>query len=327
MNLKDDIYRINNEKDFEALALKIFNYQYTNNETYKQWCKLLSITWPKNINEIPFLPIELFKSRKIFSNHSMYEDYFLSSGTTSSERSVHLIFDKEFYIRNTQNCFNQFFKEGVCSYCYIFLLPNYLEQQHSSLICMCDAFIKKSNYKNSGFYKDNLSDVISILKDNERQNIPTILFGVSYALLDLAQIEHLNLKRNTKIFETGGMKGKRKEMPKEELHKILKQAFNVENIYSEYGMCELLSQAYSLNDGIFFTPKQMKVLIKEVNDYKSQPIYNKSGRINIIDLANVDTCSFIQTQDLGIQSENSGFRILGRVDNSSLRGCNLMYEN
>lgn len=324
---RQKLNKIQSQNDFFSLSKEAFVFQYNNNEIYRKWCDLLKCDARKinSFEDIPFLPIELFKSHNITcSVQQKEEDYFLSSGTASLQRSKHLVYSKDYYIENTFDCFSQFFK-GVENYAFICLLPNYLEQGHSSLICMMDAFVKKSHYKQSGFYANDLKEVANILLDNKRQNIPTILFGVTYALLDLAENYELNLS-NTIIFETGGMKGRRKELPKKEVHDILKQRFNVSNIASEYGMCELFSQAYSKGNGVFFTPKQMSVFIKEINDYKNILTENKRGIINIIDLANITSCCFIETQDLGIKFANKSFGILGRVEYSDIRGCNLMYQ-
>ncbi|MBQ9312791.1 MAG: acyltransferase [Bacteroidales bacterium] len=317
---------IEKEKDFNGLTLKAFKFQYDNNKVYKNWCNYLGYTDRDicKIEDIPFLPISFFKTQNISCLNVKEEDYFLSSGTTTSTRSKHYVYNKEFYIKNTFLCFEEFFSKPY-EYSFLCLLPNYLEQTHSSLICMMDAFVRQSKYQ-SGFFKDNLSDIVSIIEQNESKGIKTILFGVTYALLDLIKIKRFSLK-NTTIFETGGMKGRRKEMPKEQLHNILKEGFGVESIASEYGMCELFSQAYSLGDGIFHTPKQMKVCISEINDWKSRNTINKNGIINVIDLANIATCCFIETEDVGRMREDGKFEIIGRLDHSETRGCNLMYSN
>ncbi len=326
-NWQKKIVKIQNQNDFFSLSKEAFLFQYNSNKVYRHWCDLLKCDTGKinTFGDIPFLPIEFFKSYNVTClPEQEAEDYFLSSGTGSMQRSKHLIYNKNYYIENTFDCFSQFFKT-IENYAFICLLPNYLEQEHSSLICMMDAFVKRSNYKQSGFYANNLQEVANILLENKKQNIPTVLFGVTYALLDLAENYDLNLS-DTIIFETGGMKGRRQELPKEEVHNILKQRFKVSNIASEYGMCELFSQAYSNGNGVFYTPRQMNVFIKEINDYKHLLTENKRGIINIIDLANIYSCCFIETQDLGIKFANKSFSILGRVEYSDIRGCNLMYQ-
>ncbi|MBR1769162.1 MAG: acyltransferase [Bacteroidales bacterium] len=320
------IENIKNEKDFFNLCLEALRFQYERCEVFQRWCNLLNykIESITNYNEIPFLPISFFKTHRVTCFDNLQEeDYFLSSGTGSLIRSKHLVYNKDFYLENTVSCFSQFFSD-LEDYSFICLLPNYIEQGHSSLICMTDYFIRKSKHKTSGFYSHDLQSVIAALEYNKEHNIKTILFGVTYALLDLAENYETNLK-DTVIFETGGMKGRRKEMTKEEVHKILKKRLNVQNIASEYGMCELFSQAYSRGGGVFKTPKQMKTIIKEVNDYRHSLPQKRTGVINIIDLANISTCCFIQTQDLGKKTEDGDFEIMGRLDYSDIRGCNLMY--
>jgi len=321
-----NLFSIKNEKDFSLLTLETFAYQYANNKVYNQWCNLLGISNILSISDIPFLPISFFKTHPITTQSDITaEDYFLSSGTTSANRSKHLVYSKQKYINNTINCFEQFF-DKVSQYSYICLLPSYLEQEHSSLICMMDAFVKRSKYSQSGFFKEELWQVIDLLEYNKKNLIPTILFGVTYALLDLIQLQRLSLNTNTIVFETGGMKGKREEMPKKELHNVLKEGFGVDHIASEYGMCELFSQAYATKEGKFRTPSQMQVYIKPINDPMGENLIEQKGIINIIDLANRDTCSFIQTEDIGIMHADGSFEILGRLDNSDIRGCNLMYS-
>jgi hypothetical protein len=330
MNLIDSLisslFEINSKEDFSMLAKQVFLFQYDNNEVYNLWCKELGVEKEdvKTIDDIPFLPISFFKTKKISSIQKQEDTFFLSSGTTSMQRSKHLVYDKSLYLKNCEDCFSQFY-DKVEDYCFICLLPNYMDNPNSSLICMMNDFVEKSKDKGSRFFKNNLNDVISLLEDNERKGKNTILFGVTYALLDLIEKKHFQLK-HTIVFETGGMKGKREEMLKSELHKKLKEGFGVKSIASEYGMCELFSQAYSLGGGVFSCPKQMKVMIREINDYKSQNLINHSGIIDIIDLANIYTCSFIETEDIGRQKEDGTFEIMGRKDHSALRGCNLMYD-
>lgn len=320
------IFNIKNSNEFDALALEIFKFQYENNKVYGNWCKLMNKNPEnvKNIELIPFLPISFFKTHKIVSFTQEPVHFFKSSGTTNNETSKHYVYDLKLYERSFIHCFEEFFSD-IEEYCFIALLPNYIEQGNSSLIYMIDNFIKRSKHKESKFYNNSLQEVIRTLKECERKNIKTILFGVTYALLDLIEIEKLNLN-NTIVFETGGMKGRRKEIIREELHKILSNGFGVNEIASEYGMCELFSQAYSKGNGRFFCPKQMKVLIRDTYDPLTFIEENKTGGINIIDLANIYSCSFIETQDLGKIYQDNSFELLGRIDNTTIRGCNLMYD-
>ncbi len=325
-NIRERLFSISSKEEFEALAMEIFRLQYRNNEVYRQWCELTGRyeSAVRHFDQIPFLPIGFFKSHKVVSYRETPLDYFQSSGTASIARSKHWIRDFSLYERSYISNFETFFGSAE-DFCYLCLLPNYQEQGHSSLICMMKGLVAKSKYPHSGFYPYELETIRSLLLENEAKGIPTVLFGVTYALLDLAECCKFNLK-HTIVFETGGMKGRRAEMPKTELHKILSEAFGVKSIASEYGMCELFSQAYSKGGGIFHTPAQMKVRIMETNDPFSQCSRGQSGVINVIDLANVDSCSFIATEDLGRELSEGAFEVLGRVDNSAIRGCNLMYE-
>ncbi|MFA7081991.1 MAG: acyltransferase [Bacteroidales bacterium] len=321
------IFSIKNEIEFEELALKVFNFQYENNKVYNLWCNLMKATPSevKSISQIPFIPISFFKTHDVISfekEESIH--FFKSSGTTGLQTSKHYIYDLEIYERSFVKCFEEFYS-NVEDYCFIALLPNYLEQGNSSLVYMIDNLIKKSKYKESGFYNDSLEGVIQKLKELEQKNIKTILFGVTYALLDLIEIEKLSLK-NTIVFETGGMKGRRKEIIRNSLHEILCEGFSLKSIASEYGMSELFSQAYSKSDGIFFCPQHMKVIIRDTYDPLSYIGNMKTGGINVIDLANIYSCSFIETEDLGKTFSDNSFELLGRIDNTTTRGCNLMYE-
>lgn len=323
----DKIFRISTTKEFNELALDVFKYQYQNNKIYNNWCNLIS----KNINsidrieDIPFLPISFFKTHKVVSFDNQPIHFFKSSGTNSNETSKHYIYDLGIYKKSFIKNFEYFFSNSK-DYAFIAILPNYLTQGNSSLIYMVDYFIRNSKYQESGFYKDNLKDIASILKHCKQENIKTILFGTSYALLDLIEFERFELG-DIIVFETGGMKGMRKEMIKEELHSILIKGFGVDSIASEYGMCELFSQAYSKSNGVFHTPNQMKIMIRDTYDPLSYVGFNRTGGVNVIDLANLYSCSFIATEDLGIGFRDGSFQIRGRMENSILRGCNLMYED
>lgn len=319
-----DIFQIGSKKEFEKITLKVFRFQYDNNKVYKDFCTLLKKdkTNVKTIDVIPFLPIQFFKSHDVLSSCEAIQTTFTSSGTTGMSTSKHHVTDLNFYEESYQLAFRQFYGNTE-DYVVLALLPSYLEREGSSLIHMVDDLIKLSNNPESGFYLNNYDELIEKLVrlDNEGQNI--ILIGVTYALLDLVEKQSFNLK-NTIIMETGGMKGKRKEIIREELHEILCRGFGVSEIHSEYGMTELLSQAYSLGDGIFECPSWMQILIRDPEDALTYVKEGKTGGINIIDLANINSCSFIATQDLGKIIGNNSFEVLGRFDNSDIRGCNLM---
>lgn len=312
------------DNNFESTALKVFAHQYHSNPTYQEFCKHLNCN-PKDvktIEEIPFIPISFFKTRKIVSSQKKVEMTFTSSGTTGSQVSSHHVTDLEWYYQSFTKGF-EFFYGAVSDYAILALLPSYLEREGSSLILMAEELIKKSNNPHSGFYLNNLDELTNKLDILEHQNQKTLLIGVSFALLDLVEKKKFNL-HNTIVMETGGMKGRRKEMIREELHDILKEGFGVESIHSEYGMTELLSQAYSKGNGIFQTPPWMKILIRDTEDALTLVNDGKTGGLNIIDLANYNSCSFIATQDLGKKINENQFEILGRFDHSDIRGCNLM---
>jgi phenylacetate-coenzyme A ligase PaaK-like adenylate-forming protein len=320
----DYIFNIQTEIDFEQLALKVFKFQFDNNAVYRSFCDLLykhpsDVTYLK---EIPFLPIQFFKTHKILSSQNKIENTFSSSGTTGSNTSKHYVSDIAIYEKSFQKAFNQFY-DNIEDYVVLALLPSYLEREGSSLIYMVDSFIKQSKHKESGFYLNNLSELNKTLLKLESEGKQTLLIGVSFALLDLADNYRFNLK-HTIVMETGGMKGRRKELVRSELHSILKQGFGVDNIHSEYGMTELLSQAYSKGNGVFECPNWMRVFTRDPEDALSIFDIEKTGGINVIDLANVNSCSFIATQDLGKINKDGTFEIVGRFDHSDIRGCNLM---
>ncbi len=319
-----DIFQIGSKKEFEKITLKVFRFQYDNNLVYQQFCQLLKKdkTNVKHIEDIPFLPIQFFKSHDVLSSSDAIQTTFTSSGTTGMSTSKHHVTDLEFYEESYRLGFRQFYG-NIEDYVVLALLPSYLEREGSSLIYMVDDLIQLSNNPESGFYLNNYDDLIKKLVrlDNEGQNI--ILIGVTYALLDLVEKQKFNLK-NTIIMETGGMKGRRKEIIREELHEILCDGFGVSEIHSEYGMTELLSQAYSLGNGVFECPSWMQILVRDPEDALTYVKEGKTGGINVIDLANINSCSFIATQDLGKITGNNSFEVLGRFDNSDIRGCNLM---
>lgn len=319
-----DIFTISSQKQFEKIALKVFRFQYENNTVYRDFCNFLNIEKGsvKSLKQIPFLPIQFFKSHEVLSSSDAIEETFTSSGTTGMITSKHLITDVSLYEESYRNAFSEFYG-NIEDYAVLALLPSYLERNGSSLIYMVKDLIELSNNENSGFYLNNYDELIEklIALDSSGQNV--ILIGVTYALLDLIEQQNFQLK-NTIIMETGGMKGKRKEIIREELHEILCNGFGVSSIHSEYGMTELLSQAYSLGDGIFECPNWMSVQIRDTEDALSYIENGKTGGINVIDLANINSCSFIATQDLGKKYDNNSFEVLGRFDNSDIRGCNLM---
>ena len=322
--LINKIFSCNNEATFEALALELFDYQMENNPIYAPYAALiLKGKIPTNIYEIPFLPIEFFKNQQIICQGKGVEEVFLSSGTTG-EQSKHLVADLSLYKKSYLRAFQQFYGD-INDYCILALLPSYQEREGSSLIYMVDDLIKKSGHPKSGFYINNLTELSNTIKELEQRGQKTILFGVTYALLDLA-VQHPQHLKHTIIMETGGMKGKRKELLKEEIHQLLQEAFLTENIHSEYGMTELLSQGYSKGKNIFKSPPWMKIIIRDVNDPLSLSGNNKTGGINIIDLANIYSCPFIATQDLGRTFDDDSFSVLGRFSNTDIRGCNLLVQ-
>ena len=321
---KNDIFNIKDNAEFEALALDIFRFQFENNGVYRSFCDLL-YKHPSDIKsliEIPFLPIQFFKTHDVLSSLDKVEKIFTSSGTTGSTTSKHQVTNLSIYEESYLKGFTHFYG-NIEDYVILALLPSYLERDGSSLIYMVDDLIQKSKHPESGFYLNNLQDLAKTLNILEAKGQKTLLIGVSFALLDLVEQFQFSLK-NTIVMETGGMKGRRKEIIRQELHDVLKKGFGVSQIHSEYGMTELLSQAYSKGNGIFECPPWMKILTRDTEDALTLLPPNKTGGINIIDLANVNSCAFIATQDLGKTSENNQFEIIGRFDNSDIRGCNLM---
>lgn len=321
---KDTIFNINSNAEFETLALEVFKFQFQNNKVYRSFCDLL-YKHPadvKQITDIPFLPIQFFKSRKVVSTSAPIEKTFSSSGTTGSVASKHLVTNLSLYEESYLNAFKHFYG-NIEDYVVLALLPSYLERDGSSLIYMVNDLIAKSKQPQSGFYLNNLEELAETLKKLEAKQQKTLLIGVSFALLDLVEQFQFKLKHTT-IMETGGMKGRRKEIIRQELHQILQTGFGVSKIHSEYGMTELLSQAYSKGNGIFECPPWMKILTRDPEDALTIQAPNKTGGINVIDLANINSCAFIATQDLGKTYDNEQFEIIGRFDNSDIRGCNLM---
>ncbi|MDR2009271.1 MAG: acyltransferase [Bacteroidales bacterium] len=320
---KSAIFSETIEKKFESIALEAFNYQFNNNPVYRQFCNLLNIKSQNidTINKIPFLPVEFFKTHKVISGENNVEIIFTSSSTTGAEPSRHYITDLSIYTESFFRSFRIFYGDPE-KYRILGLLPAYLERKGSSLVYMVNELINRSQNKSSGFFLNDLISLENTIKELEKNDQKYILIGVSFALLDFAECSDIIIK-NGIIMETGGMKGRRKEITREELHSVLKNSFRVNNIHSEYGMTELLSQAYSKGNGIFRCPPWMKVLTREVED----PLNVKAtgnGGINIIDLANINSCCFIAISDLGSVYPDGSFYISGRFDNSDIRGCNLM---
>jgi phenylacetate-coenzyme A ligase PaaK-like adenylate-forming protein len=319
-----DIFTISNQKQFDKIALKVFRFQYENNLVYREFCDFLKtdVQKVKSIQQIPFLPIQFFKSHSVVSSTNPIQTTFTSSGTTGMITSKHLVTDVSIYEESYRKGFSQFYG-NIEDYVVLALLPSYLEREGSSLIHMVDDLIQLSNQPESGFYLHNYDELIAKLIQLDQAGQNVILIGVTYALLDLIE-KHTFQLENTIIMETGGMKGKRKEMIREELHQQLCEGFGVTAIHSEYGMTELLSQAYSLGEGIFECPSWMQLLVRDTEDALSYIREGKTGGINVIDLANINSCSFIATQDLGKKYANGSFEVLGRFDHSDIRGCNLM---
>ena len=320
----ENIFSIKSNEEFESLALQIIKYQFENNVVYRSFCDLLykNPSDVKFIEDIPFLPIQFFKSHKVLCKNLEPEITFTSSGTTGQTTSKHIVANKNLYEQSFLTTFKQFYG-SIEDFTLLALLPSYLEREGSSLIYMAEQLISLSNQIESGFYLYNINELINTLNRLNTENRKTLLIGVSFALLDLIEKHSFSLK-NAIVMETGGMKGRKKEITREELHTKLKKGFGVETIHSEYGMTELLSQAYSKGNGLFKCPSWMRILTRDTEDALTMLSTEKTGGINVIDLANIHSCSFIATQDLGKVYEDKSFEVLGRFDNSDIRGCNLM---
>ena len=328
--LTSNIFSIKSQAQLEALSLEVFKFQYESNQVYRDFVENLGIQEQdvSSVGDIPFLPVEVFKTHRVLSSDRKPELAFVSSGTSGSSGSTHEIIDLSIYERSFTTCFELFYGK-ISDFCILALLPSYLENSASSLIYMVDHLIKNGANPESGFYLDNVKELVEKLDVLSNKGERILLFGVSFALLDLiTEVNNVSINwNNVTVMETGGMKGRRKEIVREDLHKQLKEVFAVENIHSEYGMTELLSQSYSKGEGVFYCPPWKKVLIRDVNDPLSYVEHGKRGGINIIDLANFYSCSFIATADLGVAHEDGSFEVLGRFDNSDLRGCNLLLES
>ena len=320
-----DIFKITDHGTFRAVALEVFHYQARHTPVYRDYLAALK-TDPARIRvaeEIPFLPIEFFKSHTVIEEGKNAEVIFESSGTTGTMPSRHHVADTQFYRESFLRNFNASYGSPE-DLCILALLPSYLDRESSSLVYMMNQLISWSKHEDSGFYLDQLEELSAILQKRNNDSHPTLLLGVSFALLDLAEQHPMSLWNNIRVMETGGMKGRRKELVRSELHQQLQEAFEIQNIHSEYGMTELLSQAYSNGEGLLRPPPWMKVFIRDPNDPLTLLSEGQTGGINIIDLANLHSCSFIATGDLGKVHEDGSFEVLGRYDHSDIRGCNLL---
>ena len=322
--LKEQVFSIKSRQEFDSIALEIFRHQALNCPVYRQFIEGLKID-PFSIYDIakiPFLPVECFKNHTIISSPDAPVVTFTSSGTTGATTSRHAVTDVSWYRESFRRTFKIFYGD-ITSYCILALLPSYLERGGSSLIYMAQDLIGQSNHPDSGFFLYDHDNLYSTLKKQQELNQPTILIGVTFALIDFADQFPIDFPKLI-VMETGGMKGRRKEMIRDELHTALCKGFGVKCIHAEYGMTELLSQAYSKGNGVFNCPPWMKVIARDINDPFTYLGSENTGGINVIDLANFNSCSFIATQDLGRVSANESFKVLGRFDNSDIRGCNLL---
>jgi hypothetical protein len=322
-DLEEQVFNIPGEAGFDTAALEIYRFQYANNFLYRDYCDAIrkgpaKVKLPR---DIPFLPVSFFKTHRIESTAFDPELIFKSSGTTGSQNSCHYVKSAALYKRSFRSCFNDFFGDPR-QYCILGLLPSYLERGGSSLVYMVDQLVKESGHENSGFYLNEFEKLNELLSELERKQQKTILFGVTFALLDFSNQYPQDLKY-TMVTETGGMKGRRDEMSREELYTELRSKLNADTIYSEYGMTELLSQAYAVN-GRFRPSRQMKICLRDETDPLALKLPGEekvSGAINVIDLANLYSCSFIATDDQGNLYPDGSFEVLGRLDNSDIRGC------
>jgi len=315
------------DESFDNKALAVFKYQAANCAIYKAFLTGLKVdvNTVSSIKDIPFLPISFFRTHKILADHLEVRKTFLSSGSTSSIRSKHHIHKLQLYESAVEQGWIEFYGDQT-DYCFIAMLPGYGDKQTSSLSYMADFLIKRSTDNNSGFYLENGQQVLELLTHNEANYKSTVLLGVTYALLDFAKNHPIQLA-NTTILETGGMKGNRKELPKKEVHQLLAKSFGLTNIGSEYGMTEMQSQAYSTSGGLFTPSSTLQIRTTEIQDALSFTDLGEIGVINVIDLANLYSCSFIATEDLGILYEDGNFELRGRAANADIRGCNLMLSD
>jgi Coenzyme F390 synthetase len=325
--LRNGIFSIKDEIGFREAALEIFEYQAAGNKIYSDFLRSLRIAKDdvRKIEDIPFLPVGFFKNHKIITGKQSPVKIFESSGTTGSTVSRHYVTDIGLYEESFLRAFRIFYGEPA-DFIIAALLPSYTERENSSLVYMMNGLIKQSGNSSGGFFINSTDDLLAGIKKWKAEKRKILLVGVSFALLDLAEKQSPDLS-GVIVMETGGMKGRRKEITREEMHAILKEKFNIQEVHSEYGMTELMSQAYSKGEGVFHCPPWMKIMIRDPQDPLSlleEPY--KTGGINIIDLANINSCSFIATEDLGRINKDGGFEVLGRFDNSDIRGCNQLIE-
>lgn len=314
------------EDSFGVMALELFRYQYTHNELYRQYCDALhtDAAGVMELSQVPFLPVSFFKTHTVLSGPATAaasDLVFESSGTTGTVNSRHHVWDGQVYEDSLLMGFRQYYGDPG-QYAILALLPSYLERANASLVYMAKTLMAASGHPENGFYLDEWAKLRDTIIQLEANGTKTILLGVTFALLDLAAAYPMQL-RHTIVMETGGMKGRRKEMTREEVHAELKTAWGLGHIHSEYGMTELLSQAYALGEGIFRPTSTMKALVRDINDPLDVGLTG-TGALNIIDLANVHSCAFIATEDIGTVAANGSFTVLGRMDHSALRGCSLM---
>jgi hypothetical protein len=324
-SFEEQIYTVN-EETFDNIALSLFRHQAKNNQVYHEFITHLGISVKEvdRLVDIPFLPISCFKTHTVKTGAWPVEVSFRSSGTTGVVTSQHHLRSLEFYLHHSERCFEHFFGP-LKNYHFLALLPSYLERSDSSLVAMIDHFIKKSGSEASGFYLNNLDQLTNDIEALKTSRKTTIVWGVTFALMDLAEKFRPDLSHCI-VFETGGMKGRRREIIRQELHELLNQSFNTKHIFSEYGMTELLSQAYLRHTGVFEPSPWMKIIGRDIMDPLQKGLQSETSGINVIDLANWNSLAFIETEDLGKVYQNGTFEILGRLDNSDVRGCNLMAD-
>jgi phenylacetate-coenzyme A ligase PaaK-like adenylate-forming protein len=323
-DLTGRIFEIQSASDFGKAAMEIFRFQATHCKIYREFLNYLKIAVTKveTTDRIPFLPVNFFRTTKVTCAEKKHDELFISSGTTGTGGSRHYVYDRSIYKTGFFKTFKLFYGD-LPVYRILALLPSYYGRKDSSLIYMVKHLIAGTGNPESGFYHENADELVNIIGELEKKNKKAILIGLSFALLDLAEKYRLKLN-NTIVMETGGMKGRRAEITRAGMHDFLCERFGLEKIHSEYGMTELLTQAYSPGEGFFSAPPWMKVMIRDMYDPFQYHSTGKTGGINIIDLANIWSCSFIETQDIGRINNDGTFEVLGRIDNTEIRGCNLM---